>query len=56
MLLIVKVFAFYSELKRFKKQPKFIRTNVVLVKKITQFEKLKANQPGKMLIAVDSDL
>ncbi|XP_037047841.1 uncharacterized protein LOC119082411 [Bradysia coprophila] len=53
MLLMINVFTFYSELKKFKKHPQFLRTNVVLVKKMTQ---LKANQPGKLLVSVDSDV
>lgn len=55
MLLIVNVFTFYSELKKFKKRPQFLRKDVVLVKKMTQFSKLKAKQPGKILVIVDSD-
>lgn len=56
MLLIVNVFTYYSELRKFKKHPQFLRTNVVLVKKMTEFSKLKAMQPGKMLVSVDSDV
>lgn len=55
MLLMINVFTFYSELRKFKKHPQFLRTNVILVKKMTNLAKLKADNPGKLLVAIDSE-